>query len=67
VWLKSNDVVKAMLDYARDNGITRIIVGRTHRPWWSRVIRGDVPMRLLKAAVDIDVDIVADDQGEAPR
>lgn len=67
VWLKSNDVVKAMLDYARDNGITRIIVGRTHRPWWKRVIRGDVPMRLLKAAVDIDVDIVADDPGEAPR
>jgi two-component system sensor histidine kinase KdpD len=67
VWLKSNDVVKAMLDYARDNGITRIIVGRTHRPWWKRAIRGDVPMRLLKAAADIDVDIVADDQSEAPR
>src|SRR5215469_5745501 len=67
VWLKSNDVVKAMLDYARDNGITRIIVGRTHRPWWRRALRGDVPMRLLKAAVDIDVDIVADDPGETSR
>jgi len=67
VWLKSSDVVKAMLDYARDNGITRIIVGRTHQPWWKRVIRSDVPMRLVKAAVDIDVDIVADDQGEAEK
>jgi two-component system, OmpR family, sensor histidine kinase KdpD len=67
VWLKSNDVVKAMIDYARDNGITRIIVGRTHQPWWRRVLRGDVPMRLLKAAVDIDVDIVSDDPGEAIR
>jgi len=67
VWLKSNDVVKAMLDYARDNGITRIIVGRTHQPWWRRVLRGDVPMRLLRAAVDIDVDIVADDPGETSR
>jgi len=67
VWLKSNDVVKAMLDYARDNGITRIIVGRTHQPWWKRVIRGDVPMRLVKAATDLDVDIVADDQGEAEK
>jgi two-component system, OmpR family, sensor histidine kinase KdpD len=67
VWLKSNDVVKAMLDYARDNGVTRIIVGRTHRPWWKRAIRGDIPMRLLRAAVDIDVDIVADDQSEASR
>jgi two-component system sensor histidine kinase KdpD len=67
VWLKSSDVVKAMLDYARDNGITRIIVGRTHQPWWKRVIRSDVPMRLIKAATDIDVDIVADDQGEAEK
>ena len=67
VWLKSHDVVKALLDYARDNGITRIIVGRTHQPWWRRLIRADVPMRLLKAAVDIDVDIVADDPGETPR
>jgi len=67
VWLKSSDIVKAMLDYARDNGITRIIVGRTHQPWWKRVIRGDVPMRLVKAATDLDVDIVADDQGEAEK
>ncbi len=63
VWLKSNDIVKAMLDYARDNGITRIIVGRTHLPWWKRLLRGDVPMRLIKAAYDLDVEIVADYEG----
>lgn len=67
VWLKSNDVVKAMLDYARDNGITRIIIGRTRRPWWKSLVRADIPMRLIKAATDIDVDIVADDQGEVEQ
>jgi len=64
VWLQSSDVVKAMLEYARDNGITRIIVGRTHQPWWRRMLRGNVPMRLLKEARDIDVEIVADYTGE---
>jgi two-component system sensor histidine kinase KdpD len=63
VWLKSDDVVRAMLDWARDNGITRIIVGRTHQPWWKRMLRGDVPMRLIKAARDLDVEIVADEPG----
>jgi two-component system sensor histidine kinase KdpD len=64
VWLKSDDVVRAMLEYARDNGITRIIVGRTHQPWWKRLLRGDIPMRLIKSARDLDIEIVADDQGE---
>ncbi len=66
VWLQSADVVKAMLEYARDNGITRIIVGRTHQPWWRRILRGNVPMRLLKEARDIDIEIVADYTGEGP-
>ena len=67
VWLKSNDVVKAMLDYARDNGVTRIIVGRAHRPWWKRALRSDIPTRLINAATDLDVDVVADDQYEAEK
>ena len=36
VWLKAPDPVKGMLDYARDNGISKIIVGRSHQPRWRR-------------------------------
>ncbi|MGO9452166.1 MAG: histidine kinase [Candidatus Binataceae bacterium] len=66
VWLKSTDVVKAMLEYARENGITRIIVGRTHQPWWKRILKRDVPTRLIAAGYDFDIDLVADDP-EAER
>ena len=61
VWLKGNDIAKTILDYARDNGITRIMIGRTHQPWWKRLLWSDVPMRLIKSANDLDVEIVADE------
>jgi len=66
VWLKSTDVVTGMLEYARENGITRIIIGRTHQPWWKRILKRDVPTRLIAAAYDFDIDLVADDP-EAER
>ena len=47
VWLKSDDVVRRMLEFARENGITRIMVGRTHQPLWRRLLRRDVTKRLL--------------------
>ena len=62
MWLKSDDiVVKAMLDFAREHGVTKIIVGRTHQPLWRRLLKGDVTKRLLAAATDFDVEIVGDD------
>ena len=61
VWLKASDVVSAMLDFAREKGITKIIVGRTHQPFWRRWIRGDIPLRLIAQARDFDVEITSDE------
>jgi two-component system, OmpR family, sensor histidine kinase KdpD len=59
VWLKSDDVVKAIIDFARDKGVSKVIVGRTHLPRWRRWLKGDVPARLVADARDLDVEIVA--------
>ena len=59
VWLKSDNVVKAMIDFARDNAVSKIIVGRTHQPLWRRLVKGDVPARLVAEARELDVEIVA--------
>lgn len=67
VWLKSDDVVKALIDFAREKGVTKVIVGRTHQPRWRRWIRGDVPARLVANATDLDVEILATDDGEDSR
>lgn len=60
VWLKATDVVAAMLDFAREKGVTRIIVGRTHQPLWRRLLRRDVPMRFVSAGGDFDIEIIGD-------
>ena len=59
VWLKADDVTQAMIDFARDKNVTKIIVGRTHLPFWKRALGRDVPMRLIKQALDIDIEILS--------
>ena len=60
VWLKSADPVKAMLDFAREKGVEKIIIGRTHQPFWRRWLRKAVTERLLAEAKDLDIEIVGD-------
>jgi len=45
VWLKSSDVAKGLLDFARDKKITRIIVGRTHPTLLNRFLRRSLTSR----------------------
>jgi two-component system, OmpR family, sensor histidine kinase KdpD len=59
VWLKSDDVVRAMVDFARERGITKIVIGRTRQPLWRRWLRKSVQVRLLEAAPDLDIEIAA--------
>ncbi len=64
VWLKAPDPVAGLLEYARDNGISKIIVGRSHEPRWRRVLGRDVTARIIENAPDLDIEILADDTGE---
>src|SRR5579875_1474068 len=59
VWLKSDDVVRALVEFAREHGVTKIIVGRTSQPFWRRMLGRTVPLRLVAAAPDLDVEIAA--------
>src|SRR5271156_4678264 len=67
VWLKSDDVVKALIDFAHDKGVSKVIVGRTHQPRWRRWLKGDVVARLVADATDLDVEIVASEEREDSR
>jgi two-component system, OmpR family, sensor histidine kinase KdpD len=50
-----------ILAYARDNGITKIIVGKTSRPRWREVLWGTLAEQLIRGSGDIDVYIVTGD------
>ena len=57
VWLKADDVVRALIEFARENKITRIVVGRTHQTLWNRVFRRSVSDRLIARASDFDIEL----------
>ena len=64
VWLRSDDVVGALLDFAREKGVTKIIVGRTRQPFWSRWFRRPVAARLIARARNVDIEVLADNGGD---
>jgi two-component system sensor histidine kinase KdpD len=67
VWLKSEDVARAMVEFARDRGVTKIVIGRSHRPFWRRMLGHDVAARLLGMARGFDIELVSDSpDGESP-
>ena len=67
VWLKSHDVVRAVLDFAREKSVSKIMIGRSHQPLWRRWLQRDVPMRLIARGRDLDIEVVADEDSAARR
>jgi two-component system, OmpR family, sensor histidine kinase KdpD len=61
VWLKGNDVLKCLLDFALENKITQIIVGRTHYNIWNRFFHPSLTNALINRATHFDVVIVSED------
>jgi two-component system sensor histidine kinase KdpD len=62
VWLKSPDVVKALLDFAQERKITRVVIGRTRPGLWRRLWHRPVNSRLLAGARDFDTEVVAEQE-----
>jgi two-component system sensor histidine kinase KdpD len=65
VRLQSNDPVRALVDYARNHGVSHIMIGRSHRPWWQHLLGRSFVARMLDEAKDFDLHIVGlDEQAE---
>ena len=65
VRLQSADPVSALLDYARSHGVGHVMIGRSHRAWWQQLVRRSFVARMIAAARDFDLHIVARDDDEA--
>jgi two-component system sensor histidine kinase KdpD len=59
---QGRDIVSTITAFAREYGITHIVMGRSRRPWYRRLVEQSVLERLLQAAPDIDV-LVAGSRG----
>ena len=58
VWLKSDKVVSALLDFARENRISRIIIGRTSPSIWRRLVKRSVTQQLIDEGREFDIELV---------
>ena len=50
VWLKSSNLIEALIDFARDKKITRIVMGRTHPSLWNRLFGASVSTKMISEA-----------------
>jgi two-component system sensor histidine kinase KdpD len=58
VWLKSTNVIEALIDFAREKQITRIVMGRTHPSLWNRLFGASVSTKMIAEACEFDIEIV---------
>lgn len=67
VHLKTQNRVKAWLDFAKGEGITQIIVGRSKENWWKDLLQIDTFHTLVRNAKDYDVHIMSDSKTNDDR
>jgi two-component system, OmpR family, sensor histidine kinase KdpD len=58
--LEGDDPAETLVDFARRNQITQVLVGRPKHRSWSRLLGTDLILRIVRKAKDIRVIIVAD-------
>jgi len=61
VWLKAEDVVSAIVNFAQENGISKIILGRSRRSILNSVLLRSIPERVIREARGFDVEVVRDE------
>jgi len=65
VRLQSKDPVRALIDYAHAHGVSNIMIGRSHRPWWQHLFGRSFVARMVSEAQDLDLHVVGlDDPAE---
>jgi two-component system, OmpR family, sensor histidine kinase KdpD len=65
VRLRSDKPVDALLEFARAHGVRHIVVGRSHKPWWRRLLGQTPVFKLVTAAAGFDLHIVSLDDRES--
>ncbi|MGE5218765.1 MAG: universal stress protein [Chloroflexota bacterium] len=64
VRLRSDMPVEALLEFARGHGVRHIVVGRSHKSWWRRLLGHSPIFKLVTAAVGFDLHIISLEERE---
>jgi two-component system sensor histidine kinase KdpD len=64
VRLKGQEIVAALLDFARSHGVGQIVLGRSRDRWWNDLVGRSVIARILREGGEFDVYVTARDREE---
>ena len=66
--IPGRNIADCVLDYARANNFTHIVIAKSRRSRWSEWLRGSVTHQLIRHAGDISVHVIAErGEREAPQ
>jgi len=66
VTITGQSIPDTLLDFARQNNITRIIIGQPLRSRWQELVRGSVVNRLIRNSGSVDVHVISS-RAEEPQ
>jgi two-component system sensor histidine kinase KdpD len=58
VLIPGQDVADSVIDYARANNVTHLIVGKSDRPGWRQWLMGSITQRLINRAGGINIHVI---------
>jgi two-component system sensor histidine kinase KdpD len=60
-WLKSSDIAGAIVKFAHEHRISKIILKRPRTSFWSQLYHHSIAEKLIHNARDFDVEVVSDE------
>jgi two-component system sensor histidine kinase KdpD len=64
--LSGSDVAAALIDFARSENATQIVLGASQRSRWQELTQGSVINRVIRRSGRIDVHVISTDDAEEP-
>ena len=59
VTLQGDNAVEEIMNYARNNGITKIVLGKLNKPRWKETLYGTLAEKIIRRSGDIDVYVIS--------